>query len=148
MITILQGRNRTTFFAAWLALFAIAMLFVAPAVSRTLAHRAACHHDTMAMSPSMADMHPGMAMTARCEPPSPMMQRMMSGKGMSPMEEIVCGYCQLLAHFPFIELLLAALLWLLLRFILRTSLPPLACAPLFRPWFPQRARAPPAVFIL
>ncbi|CEJ67020.1 hypothetical protein [Citrobacter pasteurii] len=87
-----------------------------------------------------------MAMSAVCEPSSLMDQQMMSGKAMSPMEEIACGYCQLLVQLPFIQFALVVLLWLLLLFVLRFSLIPLNCVTLFQPWAPQRARAPPAVF--
>lgn len=65
---------------------------------------------------------------------------------MSPMEEIACGYCQLLIHLPFILFALIFLLWLLLHFIIPVFATALFFATLLRPWKPQRARAPPAVF--
>jgi len=65
---------------------------------------------------------------------------------MSPMEEIACGYCQLLVHLPFIQFALIFLLWLLLLFAFRPRPLPLFCITLFRPWKPQRARAPPSEF--
>jgi len=65
---------------------------------------------------------------------------------MSPMEEIACGYCQLLIHLPFILFTLTFLLWLLWHFVIRPFITPLFFSTLFRPWEPQRARAPPAVF--
>ncbi|HGY2353387.1 TPA: DUF2946 domain-containing protein [Citrobacter farmeri] len=142
----MQGRIRTNHIAAWLALIAVAMLFVAPAISRTIAHRTGCQHITHAMPGTMSGIHHDMAMSAICEPSSLMDQQMMSGKAMSPMEEIACGYCQLLVQLPFIQFAIVFLLWLLLLFVLRFSLIPLICVTLFQPWAPQRARAPPAVF--
>lgn len=72
---------------------------------------------------------------------------MMAGQGMSPMEEIACGYCQLLIHLPFVQFVLTVMLWLILL-CTHLSLPlPAILAPIFRPWSPQRARAPPAVYL-
>lgn len=65
---------------------------------------------------------------------------------MSLMEEIACGYCQLLIHLPFILFTLTFLLWLLLSIVVRPFVTPLFFSTLFHPWEPQRARAPPAVF--
>ncbi|VEC05046.1 TonB-dependent copper receptor (plasmid) [Klebsiella pneumoniae] len=41
---------------------------------------------------------------------------------MSPMEEIACGYCQLLIHLPFVQFVLTVMLWLMLLSV-RLSLP-------------------------
>ena len=127
----MYGRTRTSLIAAWLALIAVAMLFVAPAVSKSLAAQTACQNTQSAMP-------------AHCANASPMDYRT---KAMSPGEKIACGYCQLLLHLPFIPLVLAALFWLLLIFVTRSPLVQLLCAPRFQPWTPQRARAPPAVFL-
>ncbi len=35
---------------------------------------------------------------------------LMTGMGQSPMEDIACGYCQLLVHFPFLILFIAAVI--------------------------------------
>ena len=141
----MQGRIRANSIAAWLALIAVAMLFVAPVISRTIAHRTVCQQITHAMPVTMSGMHHDMAMPAVCESSSLMDQRMLAGMAMSPMEEIACGYCQLLVHLPFIQFALTFLLWLLLLFAIRFPLISLICATLFQPWSPQRARAPPAV---
>lgn len=95
----------------------------------------------------MSGMHHSTAMPDHCEANLTMVHRMMSGNAMSPMEEIACGYCQLLIHLPFILFVLTALLWLMLLCV-RLS-PPLRTifTPIFRAWTPQRARAPPAVFL-
>lgn len=114
------------------------MLFVAPVISKSIARQAACQHSSAISS---------MPMPTRCEETAAMDHQMMSGQAMSPMEEIACGYCQLLVHLPFVQLMLAMLLWLLLLFVVSTPLIPIACAPIFRAWTPQRARAPPAVFL-
>ncbi|TCQ71041.1 DUF2946 family protein [Raoultella ornithinolytica] len=123
------------------------MLFVAPVVSKAIARQAACRHLSTVSSMPMPGMHHDMPMAAHCAEKAAMDHRMMSGQAMSPMEEIACGYCQLLVHLPFVQLLLAMLLWLLLLFVVSTPLIPIACAPIFRAWAPQRARAPPAVFL-
>ena len=100
-------------------------------------------HHGMAMS----GMHHDMAMPEHCEQNLTMVHPMMAGHAMSPMEEIACGYCQLLIHLPFVQLLLTVMLWLMLLCV-RLSLPLQAiCSPIFRAWTPQRARAPPAVFL-
>lgn len=143
----MHERTRTYPIAAWLALLAIAMLFVAPIISKSIARQAACQHSSAISSMPMPGMHHDMPMPTRCEETAAMDHQMMSGQAMSPMEEIACGYCQLLVHLPFIQLMLAMLLWLLLLFVVSTPLIPIACAPIFRAWTPQRARAPPAVFL-
>ncbi|MEX0566129.1 DUF2946 family protein [Raoultella terrigena] len=142
----MHERTRTYPIAAWLALLAIAMLFVAPVVSKSIARQAACRHFSAASSMPMPGMHHDMPMAAHCAERAAMDHQVMSGQAMSPMEEIACGYCQLLVHLPFVQLLLAMLLWLLLLFVVSTPLIPIACAPIFRAWAPQRARAPPCCF--
>ncbi|MGE0969936.1 DUF2946 domain-containing protein [Klebsiella sp. WOUb02] len=90
---IVSRRISSNYIAAWLALFSIAMLFVAPVISKSISHRASCeHHNVAAMN--MSDMHHGMMMAEPCRTMSDMDQRMMSGQAMSPVEEIACGYCQ------------------------------------------------------
>lgn len=88
-----------------------------------------------------------MAMPEHCEQNLTMVHRMMAEHAMSPMEEIACGYCQLLIHLPFVQLVLMVMLWLILLCV-RLSLQLQAIfSPIFRAWAPQRARAPPAVFL-
>lgn len=146
----IRGNNlarREPFFriAAWLALLSIAMLFVAPLISKSLAHHETCQHEMFSMI--MSGMQHDMPMAEHCHGDAGMNQRMLSGHGMSPVEEIACGYCQLLIHLPF-DLLILAVLILLILLLFCSPLPQQPpFFPLFRAWTPQRARAPPAVFI-
>jgi len=82
---------------------------------------------------------------AHCDNPPLTAHRMMPGQAMSPMEEIACGYCQLLIHLPFVQFMLTALLWLMLMSVRSTPPQRFTPSPVFRAWTPQRARAPPAV---
>lgn len=133
--------------AAWLALLSVAMLFVAPVISRTLAHHAACQHQHDAEMMDMSSLHHSMDMPVHCEENSRLKHSLMPDPSMSPMEEIACGYCQLLINLPFILLIFAALLWLLLRLVQRSPVIALNCSPVFRTCLVQRARAPPAAFL-
>lgn len=143
----LQGRTRFNRIAAWLALVAVAMLFVAPVISKSLAHQAACAMPHHAMSMPAAQMHHDMPMSVSCENTTPMFHLMSSGHAMSPMEEIACGYCQLIIHLPFVLFALALLLWLLFVSVMGTFQRPPVRARLLRPWYPQCARAPPAAVL-
>ncbi|EMM3404254.1 DUF2946 domain-containing protein [Klebsiella michiganensis] len=136
-----------------MALLSVAMLFVAPVISKSLAHHSYClksvtttaihDHQDMAMS----GMHHNMAMPEHCEQNVTMVHSMMAGHAMSPMEEIACGYCQLLIHLPFVQFVLNVLLWMMILCV-HIPLPLLAIlSPIFRAWAPQRARAPPAAFL-
>ena len=60
------------------------------------------------------------------------------------MEDIACGYCQLLIHLPFVQFILAAFIWLIQRLSQPVRFAPLRFPVIFRPWHPQCARAPPA----
>ncbi|NDJ56946.1 DUF2946 domain-containing protein [Enterobacteriaceae bacterium 4M9] len=124
------------------------MLFVAPVISRTLAHHAACQPEHTTATMDMSAMHHDMEMTAHCEENSRLKHSMMPAPSMSPMEEIACGYCQLLINLPFVLFIFAALLWLLLRIVHQSPVIALNCSPVYRTWPPQRARAPPAVALL
>jgi hypothetical protein len=119
------------------------MLFVAPVISKSISHRTACEHDVTAMN--MSDMHHSMMMAEPCQTMSGMDHRMISGQAMSPMEEIACGYCQLLIHLPFVLFMLTVLLWLLLLCVQCIPVPRTVFLPAFRTWASQHARAPPAV---
>ncbi|MEB7944675.1 DUF2946 domain-containing protein [Raoultella ornithinolytica] len=149
----MYGRNRFFFIAACMALLSVAMLFIAPVISKSLVHHSDCvssaittampEHHGMAMS----GMHHDMAMPEHCEQNLTMVYPMMAGHAMSPMEEIACGYCHLLIHLPFVQFVLTIMLWLMLLCV-HLSLPLQAIfSPIFRAWAPQRARAPPAAFL-
>ncbi|ENC9770192.1 TPA: DUF2946 domain-containing protein [Citrobacter koseri] len=142
----MHGRTRINRITAWLALFAVAMLFIAPVISKSIARQADCEHSSHSMVMMSSGSHHDMAASVPCEPSLSVAHQMMSGKAMSPVEEIVCGYCQLLVHLPFVQFALVFLLWLLLLFVICCSVRPLHLSVIFRPWAPQRARAPPAVF--
>ncbi|EAO6748136.1 TPA: DUF2946 domain-containing protein [Salmonella enterica subsp. enterica serovar Saintpaul] len=136
-----------------MALLSVAMLFVAPVISKSLAHHSDCVNPAiMTAMPdhhgmTMSGMHHDMAMPEHCEQNLPVVHRMMPGHAMSPMEEIACGYCQLLIHLPFVQFVLTVMLWLILLCV-RLPLPlPAILSPIFRAWTPQRARAPPAFFL-
>ncbi|MBS0848165.1 DUF2946 domain-containing protein [Citrobacter sp. JGM124] len=129
---------------------AIMMLFIAPLISKAMMHHADCTHPDASTSMTHSMMHHShhdMPVPTTCPSMSvhPMML-MTPGQVMSPMEEMACGYCQLLIHLPFILFTLAFLLWLLLHFVIRLVPVALFFTPLFRPWNPQLARAPPSVF--
>lgn len=103
--------------AAFIALAAMLMLFIAPLISKSLAQVAACHqsaqHVSMnapmeGVSVSVADTseahgkhggtHPDMAM---------------SHGGQSLLEDIACGYCHILIHLSLILVIVQPLIWLL-----------------------------------
>ena len=112
------------------------MLFIAPVISKSLVHHSDCVNSAITT-----------AMPEHCEKNHTMIHPMMAGHAMSPMEEIACGYCHLLIHLPFVQFVLTIMLWLMLLCV-HLSLPLQAIfSPIFRAWTPQRARAPPAVFL-
>ena len=88
-----------------------------------------------------------MAMPEHCEQNLTMVHPMMVGHAMSPMEEIACGYCQLLIHLPFVQFVLMVMLWLMLLCVRLSLRLQVIFSPIFRTRAPQRARAPPAVFL-
>lgn len=121
-------RNRL---AAWLGLLAILLLFVAPAISKSLVNSRSgdsmmMHH---AMGMEMADMP---AMDPTMPDPHPLLM----------MDDSACGYCVLLAHLPLDQMPLP-LLWSALKAAapppapLMPSLTPRAIPRYFHP------RAPP-----
>jgi len=129
-----SARHRAT--AAWLGIFALLLLFVAPVISASLAQT---HAQAMAM--------PGMMMPMGDEVMNhdamPMGEMPMSHPaGMMP-DQAACGYCVLLAHAPLLEMALPLLAWFTLlaarapppRLQLRLPPPPPVCRP--------RTRAPP-----
>ena len=133
--------------AAWLALISIAMLFVAPVISKSISHQTFCeHHNVTVMN--MSDMHHRAIMSEPCQTMPDMGHRMMSEQAMSPMEVIACGYCDLLIHLPFVLVILTTLLCLLLPLVKWPPVPNAVFLPVLRTWPPQQARAPPAVFSL
>ncbi|MDC9819406.1 DUF2946 domain-containing protein [Pectobacterium polonicum] len=126
---------------ACLAIFSMMMLFIAPLISKSLVQLSACQAPTHAMSTSQH--HHGAHEHEVCHHGSTPHNLMMSSVGLSPMEDIACGYCQLLVHLPLILSVVLPLLWLLLSAHRPTYFPDFVCPTLFRSYCPQRARAPP-----
>ncbi|MEW5562054.1 DUF2946 domain-containing protein [Enterobacter asburiae] len=119
-------RNRSKRIAAWFALFAMALILVAPLISVSL------QKDPMSAMPGM--MHHDMStMSGHHEEP-----------GAMPVDHAeACGYCVLLAHVPGLMLALLALVCaLLLRIRQRPPRPGVNIWHFF-PWLTPHPRAPP-----
>ncbi|WP_338571501.1 DUF2946 domain-containing protein [Erwinia billingiae] len=146
-MSLIQMHRSPNRFAAWLAVVAILLLFIAPVISKSLVSDAA--RDSM-MMPGMAMEHDmamdddmpmdGMNMATM----SPLEHaRMMQHHPMSMMDDSACGYCVLLAHLP-LDLTNFPVLWTSLQAARLPDSPP------FRPavarFIPQffHPRAPPA----
>ncbi|MEI9749087.1 DUF2946 domain-containing protein [Moellerella wisconsensis] len=140
---------KPTFFppiAAWLALFSVIMLFVAPVISKSLMQNTACSHHQPFVAMHNMSMHHDMAQGEHenCHELKTIHTILMSNIGQSPMEDIACGYCQLLICLPFILFFLAIFLWLLI-ICTRVECFDNYHYPVIsrRPWSLQFARAPP-----
>ncbi|MGU3415698.1 DUF2946 domain-containing protein [Enterobacteriaceae bacterium C34A] len=121
-------RNHSKRIAAWLALFAIALIIVAPLISVSL------QKDPMSAMPGM--MHHDMSM----------MSEHHGGQDTHHMpvdHAEACGYCVLLAHVPGLMLALVALICALLLRIGYRSPRPCVQAWHFIPWLTPHPRAPP-----
>ncbi|SQI43420.1 Protein of uncharacterised function (DUF2946) [Leminorella richardii] len=133
--------------AAFIALAAMLMLFIAPLISKSLAQVAACHqsaqHVSMnapmeGVSVSVADTseahgkhggtHPDMAM---------------SHGGQSLLEDIACGYCHILIHLSLILVIVQPLIWLLFFVFQSPPVGDLLCLYLSKSYRKNLARAPP-----
>jgi len=115
------------------------MLFIAPIVSKTL-HTSS--HATSAMSPKESMSMPSgdecsmMSSSSSSQPPA--FDRKM-------LDDMACGYCQLLAHFPFLQwviLLALVIIYCPLRIV---TLLPLTFHPLTGYRWSNQARAPPSL---
>lgn len=122
-----------------IALLAMLMLFIAPVISKSLEHRRAAeinshaeHHMTHAdgMMMEMGSMMPAAS-------------HLLPGAGASLMDDIACGYCQLLLHVPLIVWLFIPFIWLAWR--ITRAPPPAVIAPLLAQHDDAKAqpRAPP-----
>ncbi|MBT0723390.1 DUF2946 domain-containing protein [Rosenbergiella sp. S61] len=125
-------------FAAQLAIFSIAMLFIAPIISKTLQHST---HPASAMQ-SMERMH---------TPPSddcPMMSPSLASHAPAidtkMLDDMACGYCQLLVHFPFLQLIILLALVIVYCPLRCLSILPPITRPLTGYWSSSQARAPPS----
>ncbi|AWS52450.1 DUF2946 domain-containing protein [Providencia rettgeri] len=137
-------------FAAYLALLAVVMLFIAPLFSksmRLMEHCVSTNPNSTIEHSSMAGhsmhSHQGMLMPENCDVSAPMNHMLMTGIGQSPMEDIACGYCQLLIHFPFLILFIAVVIRQLATLALFIPFERSVHIWLFRPWSLHLARAPP-----
>ena len=112
--------------AAWLALLAILLLFVAPVISKSLAQARGSHsvmmmhHGVMMEMAEMPEMHHDMANMQKPD------DTLGDHHPMSMMDDSACGYCVLLVHLP-LDLMTLPLLWSSLQ---AATLPDV---PLFQP---------------
>lgn len=121
-------RNHGKRFAAWLALFAIALIIVAPLISVSL------QKDPMSAMPGM--MHHDMSMMGE--------HHAGDKPVLMPADHAeACGYCVLLAHVPGLILALVALICALLLRIRLRPLRPFVQVWHFFPWLTPHPRAPP-----
>ncbi|OAT21831.1 hypothetical protein M979_0249 [Buttiauxella noackiae ATCC 51607] len=103
-----------------LALLAMAMLFIAPVISKSLEQRrAATNGEHHVMS------HSGGMMMEMGNMEMPTAFHLMPGASL--MDDIACGYCQLLLHIPLIVWLFIPFIWLAWR-ISRAPPPPIIAA--------------------
>jgi len=112
--------------AAWLALFAMALIIFAPLVSISL--------QQLPMS-AMPGMHHDMSMPMPAHHSAPETMPIDHGEA--------CGYCVLLAHTPGLILALCILLCALLLRVTTISLPPVVKHWRYFPWLFPDTRAPP-----
>ncbi len=112
--------------AAWLALFAMALIIFAPLVSISL------QQPPMSAMPGM---HHDMSMSMPGHHTTPESMPIDHGEA--------CGYCVLLAHAPGLILALCILLCALLLRVTIVSLPPVVNHWRYFPWLFPDTRAPP-----
>ncbi|WP_434583483.1 DUF2946 domain-containing protein [Klebsiella sp. R390] len=122
--------------AAWLALFSILLIVIAPLISVSL------QKDPMSAMPGMH--HAMMGMTQDMTEPHSATPHDPSSTHSQPLDHAeACGYCVLLAHVPGLLFALAVLLSIVLRRV-RVLFP---CLVLKRrhyfPWLYPETRAPP-----
>ncbi|MGV7960463.1 DUF2946 domain-containing protein [Photorhabdus tasmaniensis] len=86
--------------SAWLGIFAILMLFIAPVISQSLEHaRIGESHSDISSASLVTNHHDGMQMD------------MHAGGDMSMLDDIACGYCVFLIHIPMLDLANTPLFW-------------------------------------
>ncbi len=101
------------------------MLFIAPVISKSLEHR------RVAMGEAGGEhqmMHSGGMMMEMGSMKMPGASHLMPDPGASLMDDIACGYCQLLLHVPLIVWLFIPFIWLAWR--ITRAPPPAVIAPL------------------
>ena len=114
--------------AAWLALFAMALIIVAPLISVSL------QQSPMSAMPGM---HHEMSM------PMPMSAHHSAPDSMPIDHGEACGYCVLLTHVPGLILALCVLLSALMLRVATAPFPPLVFHWREFPWLFPETRAPP-----
>ncbi|CAI0781194.1 Protein of uncharacterised function (DUF2946) [Serratia entomophila] len=146
-MSLIQAHVSRSRAPAWLGIFAILMLFIAPVISRSLEHARVGNAETT----TMADC--GMEMPMHHQPaPEPNAHVAMTHTGSHNMammmDDSACGYCVLLIHAPLLDLTRAPLFW---SASISSRAPPLRYIP---PLFAHvietelQPRAPPASFPL
>lgn len=60
-----------------------------------------------------------------------------------PLDDLACGYCQLLVHFPFLQFIIALFVWLFFIHVRRVAFIAPRAVVLVGFWSPGRARGPP-----
>ncbi|WP_323837914.1 DUF2946 domain-containing protein [Photorhabdus africana] len=158
-LSLIQFYTSRSRLPAWLGIFAILMLFIAPVISRSLEH--ACIGE--AHSSKVVDCHRVMSSDddiPRNRPHSDVssashvtkshstnhhdgMQMGMHSGGMSMLEDIACGYCVFLIHIPMLDLANTPLFW---STSLTSRPPPIQTVASFLPHFifsDSLPRAPP-----
>ncbi|MCK3667604.1 DUF2946 domain-containing protein [Photorhabdus noenieputensis] len=145
---------------AWLGIFAILMLFIAPVISRSLEHARIgeahsskvvdCHRVMSSNDDIPRNMSHFDAFSASHATKSystnhhdGMQMGMHAGGGMSMLEDIACGYCVFLIHIPMLDLANTPLFW---STSLTSRPPPIQTVASFLPHFifsDSLPRAPP-----
>ncbi|WP_274382155.1 DUF2946 domain-containing protein [Photorhabdus bodei] len=153
-LSLIQFYTSRSRLPAWLGIFAVLMLFIAPVISRSLEHARIgeahssrvvdCHrvmssdgdmpwnmsHSDVSFASYVTNHHDGMQMG-------------MHGGGMSMLEDIACGYCVFLIHIPMLDLANTPLFW---STSLTSRPPPIQTVASFLPHFifsDSLPRAPP-----
>lgn len=163
MVSLKQIAHAHLRVPAWLGIFAILMLFVAPLVSKTLVaqgvpmpmmagmdmrdmNRSTMPMDDMSDMPSMATM-PDVSPTVQKAHAIHVVQAANTPATMSAsdMMDAACGYCVLLMHLPLLVMLALPLLWSL-RIVVRPSPPRVIHSPISAPILEDsQPRAPPVL---
>nr|VUD33795.1 Protein of uncharacterised function (DUF2946) [Raoultella sp. NCTC 9187] len=129
--------------AAWLALFSILLIVVAPLISISL------QKDPMGAMPGMhhammmADTPHAMEMPHGMEMSIPLRRRLRLHILCRPDHAEACGYCVLLAHVPGLLLALALLMTFILRRLRIFTVRPVQKHWHYFPWLYPDTRAPP-----
>lgn len=146
---ILSRSRFSSKLVAWLALLAVVLLLFATFISKQLVAHGLMTVPMVSLSergdemPAMsvmddmpADIHCAIHQTSHPAARA-------DSVAVDAMQEMACGYCQLLIHLPFVLLYLVAQLLLLFILISRNPAVRLCCVVIERVWLRQPARDPP-----